>query len=101
MISQTHNEQLRRMSKTQLMLLAELMPELFQLRSMGCSFAQITSLLNQSGINVCEATVHACYSKLLEARMELCEMRLYKKMELLAKAQELTDQNGFQLPESA
>lgn len=76
--------------QTQRQLFGALMPELFVLRKKGCSFAQLTLLLNQSGFKLQPATVRTYYNELLASKMELCEGRMDEQLVVLAKVQEIT-----------
>ena len=62
--------------------LAELMPQLSAFRSMGYSFGQLTSILNEAGFSMPQTAVEACYGELLEKKMEMCTKRFCEKFQV-------------------
>lgn len=62
-----------------------LMPHLYVLKEKGCSIAQITNLLNQSGFKLQPSTVRVYYRELLAKHIEQCKAHMSEQMPLLAE----------------
>jgi len=62
----------------------QLMPHLYALREKGCSFQQLTGLLNQCGFKLQPSTVRRYYNEMLPDRMEACKHQMKLQMESLA-----------------
>lgn len=66
------------------------MPRLYVLKNNGCSFFQITNLLNRIGFNLQPSTVRIYYNELLADRMEMCQARMNEQILLLAEVRKQT-----------
>lgn len=66
------------------------MPRLYVLKNKGCSFLQITNLLNQIGFNLQPSSVRIYYNDLLAERMEMCQERMNEQILLLAEVRKQT-----------
>jgi len=76
--------------QTQRQAIEKLMPYLYVLRKKGCSWAQLTHLLSESGFKLQSSTVRSYYNEMLESRMDMCQDRMSEQILLLA---ELRKQN--------
>lgn len=75
---------------TQRQAFATYMPELYVLRNKGCSFAQITTLLVECGVNLQPSTVRSYYSEMLADRLDECQRRMNEQILLLAEVRKDT-----------
>lgn len=71
--------------QTQRQSFAKMMPELYVLRDKGCSFEQITTLLNRCGLRLQPSTVKNYYNEMLVTRQEICQERMSQQILLLAE----------------
>lgn len=70
--------------QTQRQVFEKLMPHLYVLRNKGCSFAQLTKLLNQCGVNLQPSTVRTYYSEMLADRLDICQARMNESIAVMA-----------------
>lgn len=68
---------------TQRRAFGQLMPYLYVLRNKGCSWTQLTQLLNQCGFRLQMSTVRCYYSEMLAARMDACQARMNEQIEIM------------------
>ena len=66
----------------------KLMPHLYVLRNKGCSWPQLTTLLNKSGFKLQPSTVRSYYSEMLLKSMNLCQARMNVQIDLMRKLRE-------------
>lgn len=76
--------------QTQRQAFERLMPQLYVLKSKGCSFLQITNLLTQIGFKLQPSAVRVYYNEILAARMEMCQSRMNEQILLLAEVRKET-----------
>ena len=67
-----------------------LMPFLYVLRNKGCSWTQLTALINDCGFDLQPASVRAYYSEMLTERQDMCQERLNEQILLLAEVRKMT-----------
>lgn len=67
---------------------AKLMPHLYVLRNKGCSWAQLTTLINKTGFKLQPSTVRSYYSEMLLKSMDLCQARMNVQLDQLKKLRE-------------
>lgn len=70
--------------QTQRQVFEKLMPHLYVLRNKGCSFVQLTKLLNQCGVNLQPSTVRTYYSEMLADRLDICQARMNESIAVMA-----------------
>jgi hypothetical protein len=75
---------------TQRQAFAIYLPELYVLRNKGCSFAQITTLLVECGVNLQPSTVRGYYSEMLADRLDECQRRMNEQILLMAEVRKVT-----------
>lgn len=66
------------------------MPHLFVLRNKKCSWSQITSLLNEVGLDLRMSTVRTYYGEMLATRQETCQQHLNEQTLLMAEVRKET-----------
>lgn len=76
--------------QTQRQLFAALMPNMYVLRQKGCSFMQLTTLLNQCGFKLQPSTVRTYYTEMLASKMDLCVAEMNDQLLVLAKVREIS-----------
>jgi hypothetical protein len=74
--------------QTQRAAFEKLMPHLYVLRNKGCSWPQLTGLLNQSGFKLQPSTVRTYYSEMLVKCMDLCQARMNVQIDVMKKLRE-------------
>lgn len=74
--------------QTQRAAFEKLMPHLYVLRNKGCSWPQLTALLNKSGFKLQPSTVRSYYSEMLLKSMNLCQARMNVQIDLMRKLRE-------------
>ena len=67
-----------------------LMPYLYVLRNKGCSWSQLTTLINDCGFDLQPASVRTYYSELLADRQDICQERMNEQILLLAAVRKET-----------
>jgi hypothetical protein len=67
-----------------------LMPYLFVLRNKGCSWEQLTSLLNECGFKLQPSTVRNYFSEMQQVNMDLCQERMNEQILLLNEVKKQT-----------
>ena len=65
------------------------MPELYVLRERGCSWDQITKLLNEIGVNLLTSTVRTYYGEMLADQMNKCQDSMSEFLLLQSKARKI------------
>lgn len=70
--------------QTQRQAFGQLMPQIYVLRSKGCSFRQLATLLVQCGLKLQPDTVRRYYGEMLADRMAACERQMGAQIEILA-----------------
>lgn len=78
--------------QTQRAAFERLMPHLYVLRNKGCSWPQLTTLLNKSGFKLQPSTVRSYYSEMLLKSMNLCQARMNVQIDLMKKLREENSQ---------
>lgn len=74
--------------QTQRAAFEKLMPHLYVLRNKGCSWPQLTGLLNKSGFKLQPSTVRTYYSEMLVKCMDLCQARMNVQIDVMKKLRE-------------
>lgn len=74
--------------QTQRAAFEKLMPHLYVLRNKGCSWSQLTTLLNKSGFKLQPSTVRSYYSEMLLKSMNQCQARMNQQVDLMRKLRE-------------
>lgn len=67
-----------------------LMPYLYVLRNKGCSWSQLTMLINDCGFDLQPASVRTYYGEMLADRQDLCQERMNEQILLLAEVRKET-----------
>lgn len=67
-----------------------LMPYMYVLRNKGCSWAQLTKLLTDSGFVLQPSTVRSYYGEMLATRQDICQERMNEQILLLAEVRKET-----------
>lgn len=62
-----------------------LMPYMYVLRNKGCSWAQLTKLLNDCGLKLQPATVRTYYSEMLSSRLDICQEQMNEQILIMAE----------------
>lgn len=81
--------------KTQRKVFGTLMPYLFVLRNKGCSWPQLTKLVNDAGLHLQPSTVRTYYSEMLADRQDICQERMNEQLMVLAEIREKTSGEGM------
>jgi hypothetical protein len=66
------------------------MPYIFILRNKGCSFPQITQLLNNASFNLQPSQVRIYYSEMLATRMDICQERMNEQILMMTEIRKET-----------
>lgn len=69
--------------QTQRKAFAALYPYMYVLRNKGCSWVQLTTLLNESGFTLQPSTVRTYYSELLADRLDVSQARMNEQISLM------------------
>ena len=67
-----------------------LMPYLYVLRNKGCSWSQLTMLINDCGFDLQPASVRTYYGEMLADRQDVCQERMNEQILLLAAVRKET-----------
>lgn len=62
-----------------------LMPYMYVLRNKGCSWAQLTKLLNDCGLRLQPATVSTYYGEMLSSRLDICQEQMNEQILIMAE----------------
>jgi len=67
-----------------------LVPYLYVLRNKGCSWSQLTQLVNDCGFDLQPASVRTYYGEMLSERQDQCQERMNDQILLLAEVRKVT-----------
>lgn len=76
--------------QTQRKAFESLMPHLYVLRNRGCSWAQLTKLLKEAGLEYQLSTVRNYYGEMLATRQDICQQRMNEQILLMAEVRKET-----------